>query len=105
MLFLFLLFHAFAAFGLALIAGFARISLPIRIWLFHHWGIFGKYLVELMECPICFGFWEGFFVGALAYPDVIRRWLFMVLLGCFTAATNFTLARLGRLDEEKNAAD
>ncbi len=53
--------YALAAFGFAYIIGFSKISLPFREWL----EIFGRrfaparWLLALIECPACVGFWWG----------------------------------------------
>lgn len=86
----------FVCFGLAYIVGHARVSLPIREAVAQA-GVFGRVFVELLECPACFGFWEGV---ALAF--VLHRVPLLFILGCFTAATNLILGRYCGLigDEE-----
>jgi hypothetical protein len=82
--------YSFAAFGLAYIAGHARISLPIR----QAWQDAGlsAFLLELVECPACFGFWIG--VGA----TVAAIWLgadtpLVALLPFYTSGSNYVLGR------------
>lgn len=84
-----MIYYLLAAFGLAYIVGFARISLRFRTWLGGtpakppnplaiggaaaqgtpavpgKLGPFGDFICEMLECPACFGFWIGF-VSAIA---------------------------------------
>ncbi len=60
-----------AAFGLAFVLGFSKISLPFREAL-SRGGVVGGFFVALVECPGCLGFWEGlagwFWRGAFDLP-------------------------------------
>jgi hypothetical protein len=100
-------------FGLAYIVGHSEISLPVRYMLSppvaetenvtplprRGWSV-GRWLVRLVECPACFGFWAGG-IAALSFglsagtrtgrADVFLFW------GCAVAGSNFLLARLSRL--------
>lgn len=50
----------------------------------------GFWIVTLMECPACLGFWIGLFAGIIYYPTA-----FEAMAGAFyTAGSNFLLARL-----------
>jgi hypothetical protein len=77
----FLAFHALAAMGLAWIVGHSAISLPLRTALHRR----SPFLVELLECPGCFGFWTGLAVGLVQDP----WWALPFAL--FTSATNTIL--------------
>lgn len=115
--------YMLAAFGLAYIVGHSAISLPIRLKLGGvpakfvpaekegdqpktipaipgAFGPAGDFLVVLLECPACFGFWLG--IGAayagVTFPDfpaIPHVW--PVMLGCLTAGINFILGRLTKL--------
>ena len=97
-----LLFYTVAAFGLAYILGHAQISLGIRTRLFDLcWPT--KWLVELVECPACFGTHLGFWFGVLAPAawtiaiipvPLPLNWLTAgVWLGLYTAGAGFLLGR------------
>ncbi len=96
-----LVFYALCAFGLAYILGHARISLAARSWLAADPLKVWTFFVELVECPACFGFWEGVAFGALApqpwldslVPFVMPRWGAALALGLFTCAVGFLLGR------------
>lgn len=59
------------------------------------------FLVELLECPACFGTWTGFVVGllvpqlpALVWPGALPLLAAAGLMATFTACSNYLLARL-----------
>jgi len=119
--------YTVAMFGLAYIVGHSAISLPFRTWLggtppkeslnvglngtanpmitpgkAGALGPLGDFLCALIECPACFGFWCGLLLGfvGLIFPPaelelVHHTW--PVMLGCYTAGSNFALSRLTRL--------
>lgn len=107
-----LLFYTVAAFGLAYVMGHSAISLPFRMALdpgpelktpAHAARAF---LLTLIECPACFGFWTGLFAGMLyaamdgaQYPreGALARLLFAVGLALYTTGSNFILARFTNL--------
>jgi hypothetical protein len=107
-----------AAFGVAWIAGFSVISLPIRKWL----GGFqreiktrqldGSLAVEtvrvpghlplvckLIECPGCLGFHLGWIYELILGPTGIvgPKWFQVIVMGAAFAAFNYTLGKLTRL--------
>lgn len=119
--------YILAAFGLAFIVGYAKISLPLRAWLaqerYQRWSrMLQAYewhdsrlvelrrgLVELLQCPACLGFWIGF---AFALADPLMFGAASVLgvdhlpaveraffLGLATCASNFILGALTGLIE------
>lgn len=98
-----LLPYLLAAFGLAYIVGHAKISLVPRLLLggsLHAEPpvkplvpVVGPFLVDLAECPACFGFWVGL-VYALAVGGGFGDALW---LGCLTSGSNFLLGRLTKL--------
>lgn len=100
------LFYIFAAFGLAYIVGHAAITKPLRSWLYRErlagpWPLIiveaiGRTLVDLLECPACFGFWTGVIAVAFGALDATGFWM-AVAWGLFTAGTNYTLAKVTRL--------
>lgn len=106
--------YLIAAFGLAYIVGHSTISLPVRVWLGGSpakpdlnltavpgaLGPLGDWLVTLLECPACFGFWTGIaasFLG-VAFPELVTHRLVAPLaLGCLTSGSNFIVGRLTKL--------
>ena len=98
-----------AAFGLAFIVGHSQISLPIRV-LVHRMGALGRFVVELLECPACFGFWTGFFwvvvPGSSMLPVLLPtgRLGWALVLGCATSGVNFFLANYSGLSHGSIAA-
>lgn len=107
-----LLFYAVAAFGLAYIVGHSVISLPFRMAIdpgadvHTPRQVFCAWLLMLVECPACFGFWTGLFAGMLYaaldgphYPQegALAKALWAVGLALFTTGSNFILARLTSL--------
>lgn len=101
---------AIAAFGLWLIVGWAKISEAPRQWLadagdpdnqrghFRFW-LFRRVsgVVYLLECPTCFGFWEGLAIGyAIALGTLRYNLAFAFASGLFIAATNTLLVALAR---------
>lgn len=77
-----------AAFGTAYIAGHAKISLFIRQWLFDTKFKPFRYLVELIECPACLGFWLGV-IGWLVRPNPTVS--DALIAGCFVSGSNALL--------------
>lgn len=127
-----MLVYALAAFGFAYIVGHAKISLPIRLAIepdppkrvsddegssirrvktretfsdsLRWW------LLMLIECPACVGFWVGLLsFGRLFTPaiegGVSGRWAGAFQLALFTCASNLLLAKLAGLMEEGKADD
>lgn len=122
-----LLLYALAAFGLAYIIGHAKISLPFRLLLEpdedpgfrggndEHTPPYVKtafrdslrwWLLLLLECPACLGFWIGLIYGWVAAPDfgfgVVSRAGAAFQLALFTCASNLLLTRAAALVEAKD---
>jgi hypothetical protein len=107
-----LLFYTVAAFGLAYIVGHSTISLPFRMVIdpgpetTTPKAVLAAWFLMLIECPACFGFWEGLFFGMLyaaadgpLYPreGALAKMLWAVGLALYTCGANFILARLTSL--------
>lgn len=107
-----LLFYTVAAFGLAYIVGHSSLSLPVRVLVDPGEQLRGfgdaarAWALMLVECPACFGFWEGLFFGMLyaavdgpLYPreGVLAKVLWAVGLALYTCGANFILARFTSL--------
>lgn len=107
-----LLFYTVAAFGLAYIVGHSAISLPFRVLMDPGENLKSPaeaaraWILMLIECPACFGFWEGLFFGMLyaaadgpLYPreGALAKVLWAVGLALYTCGANFILARLTSL--------
>lgn len=95
------LVYAFAAFGFAYIMGMAKVSFPIRSLLLRlsQWAWYTRpfgWLVDLLQCPMCLGFWTG--VVAAVRFDVslvgLNAVSSAVVAGCVTAGTNALLFSL-----------
>lgn len=123
---MFLIIYFLAAFGFAFIVGFAKISVPFRQWLHDAvrfekepgflnstevrrplWGL-QIWLLALLECPACLGFWIGVAVGCAERSlGVIAAfglsswpvWLAVLFLALATSASNFIIGALTRLIE------
>lgn len=119
--------YLLAAFGLAFIVGYAKISLPLRTWLvrekYQRWSPalevyqwydsrfveLRRWLVDLLQCPACLGFWIGatfaladpWVLGAAVALGVSHLPVFVtaLLLGLVTTASNFILGVITRLIE------
>lgn len=118
-------FYSIAAFGLAYVVGSARISRGIReVWA--TWAVgpglhavdtpparpWAYFLLELVECPACFGFWTGLLTGlAVGVLSPLAMFLdtpaFIVApatgfwVGVYTAGFNFIMGRhTGLIREE-----
>lgn len=94
MTFLWLVFYVVAAFGFAYIVGHAVVSRSIReaLWEAGEVAPIVRWLVALVECPACLGFWVGLFVGLyLGWgPSALA-------LALFTSGSNLLLGKLTRL--------
>lgn len=92
--------YIFAGFGLAFIVGYSKISLPFRDLLDPHrdrsrFRRLRLFLLELIECAACAGFWIG---AAFALCDpvafhITSPWQ-SILVGAAFSGTNFILGRL-----------
>lgn len=102
-----LILYAFAAFGLAYIVGYSGISHPFRVALTPADSDRGpsalarRFVLELMECPACLGFWTGIAWG-LVSPSAWAEWiepdsLKVLIVALFTSGSNFALGRLTKL--------
>lgn len=99
-----LILYLFAAFGLAYIVGFSTLSRPVRELLaIYALGTDGGrtypaalFVLNLIECPMCFGWWTGLAAGVavgLAAPWWWNGpvWLPALLLPFATAGSNLML--------------
>lgn len=93
-----------ACFGFAYIVGHSTISLAARLFIgggvttekIHPplIPVVGPWLISLLECPACIGFWEGLAAGYLLNVAAPFHPLALALA---TAGANFILGRLTRL--------
>lgn len=105
-----LVVYTFAAFGLAYTISDAVITRAIREWLWrvlisHEAFVKAKekgeeppvpFLLQLIECPACLGFWIGLLVGlgfGLYVPGNTPPGGVAIVLAFYTTGTNFMLAR------------
>jgi hypothetical protein len=92
-----LFIYSLAAFGLAYIVGWSKLSLPLRERL-NPKSLF----LALLECPACLGTWVGFAAGYWAWSRGFSSlgWQMSVAVGgLYTCASNLILARLTGLLE------
>lgn len=112
-----------AAFGLAYIVGHSVISMPLRAFIAgppDKPRRFFATLIELVECPACFGTWIGIITGGLVPTLFLQfvngnstvtyfdgRWYVGALVGgCATAAVNFLLGSwAGLIDGPEDPAE
>jgi hypothetical protein len=94
------LVYAVAAFGFAFIVGHSRISLPARALmqtvgerLLPIAALPFRFVLMLIECPACLGFWEGLAYALAFHPSWASWWE----LALFTSGSNFLLGRFSRL--------
>jgi hypothetical protein len=95
------LIYSLVCFGLAYVLGWSEITLGFRKALGKYGGVIG-WLIKLIECPACLGFWTGVLCTVLLgiyLPIFTGRFVGPLALGLFTSATNLGLAKLVRLDE------
>lgn len=113
---LILALYFLAAFGIAFIVGQSKISHPFRVLLGGHqhtdengdsYGpcmplipYVGPFLVTLVECPGCLGFWIGLASSNViwtlaALPDV-HALVKLAIFSQATAGSNFILSRICR---------
>ncbi len=98
-----------ACFGLAYVVGHSKISLPFRIALdsarVRNRGLISwlaGWILALIECPACLGFWFGF-IARYVWPVFAgvtvtqQRFLSAITLGLITCTTNFIIGTLTRL--------
>ena len=112
---LYILLYLVGAFGFFLLLVQSTITLPLRVWavswraIHKAWflntdtlsRVETKYtplakLVQLVECPLCLGFWTGVFTTfywfglarCTSFP------LLPIIIGCVTSATNTVLFHL-----------
>ena len=85
-----LLVYTVSAFGLAYIVGHAQITLAFRA----AWADTGKlpWLLDLVECPACFGFWIG--LATSIFWSSLFNAPFNIMLPFYTSGANFLLGRL-----------
>lgn len=91
-------FFFLASIGAAYVVGVSEISYPIRFMLAKLWRP-GRWLVALLECPVCFGVWWGLAMGwwlnplGLSFPPIGTA----IATALITAGSNLILARLSGL--------
>lgn len=92
--------YLLGAFGVVFVVGFSGISLPMRKAIapkhLLSWGdLFRQWLISLLECPACLGFWIGLCWG-LTDPKWVaghHRLVSMVLCAFATSGGMFLLGR------------
>ena len=92
-----LLIYAVSSFGFAYVAGHSVISRPAREVI----AVWSPWIVDLIECPMCLGFWTGLASGLMlaltsAIPEAwqIPAVLAPPVLAFFTSGCNFMLGRV-----------
>lgn len=92
-----ILMYVVTVFGLAYVIGHSVITKRPRELLFEFGSVFppAVWLVLLLECPACLGFWTGLIIGLVwpaSYIVILAPWP-AVTLAFFTAGSNFLLGR------------
>jgi ribose/xylose/arabinose/galactoside ABC-type transport system permease subunit len=88
-----LIVYTVASFGLAYIVGHSRISRPVRLALHDSGGPALRLLVEILECPACFGFWTGLIAGTVLTITRHEPLIVSIGVGCYTTGSNFLIGR------------
>jgi hypothetical protein len=99
--------YLLAAFGFSYIVGHSKISRPVRLALWDvgdHSPIL-RYVVLLMECPACLGFWIGLITGIVAVFAFDQHGFIPVALSLITTAANFLLGRMTGLISDPDVDD
>lgn len=124
---------AFAAFGLAYVIGYSKITLEIREWLAepveylntkvtdaHGPGLeqgtayrppllAARWLLALMECPACLGwhigFWASIVIERQANSGFLNALLNALLFAFFITGTNYILGRYTGLIKDDEASE
>jgi hypothetical protein len=94
-----LFIYTIAAFGCTYVLGHSVASRHVREVLWEAGAIapMWRWLVMLIECPACLGFWIGLFVGgacAPLWPGENPLILAAVIGAFYTSGSNFLLGRL-----------
>ena len=85
--------YSVASFGASYIVGHAVISRGLREWIIGKYDHGPRYwMITLIECPACLGFWTGAIVGG-----AVDGWWGVVIGALYTAGSNYILAKLTRL--------
>jgi hypothetical protein len=101
--------YVLAAFGFAYVVGMSAITADVRVrlmeWAWEETGLDGQhgfrtrprrlveFLLDLMQCPACFGTWTGFVVGLYVFEDLSTA----ATLALITCTTNGLLANFSGL--------
>jgi len=92
---LFLFVYTLSAFGLWLIVGTSKVSLPAREWLMApKRGRLFRLVCELAECPLCSGVWIGALAGVLGIVVVGAPWWTPLVGALYTGASLMSLDSL-----------
>jgi hypothetical protein len=102
--------YTLVAFGLWYIVGYAAISKRGRGWLKRvsdravmtsdsFLGHFGRFLLDMIQCPGCFGTWAGLGAGFVLQLPAVYDIPAPILLGAYTCASNFLLASLAGIGD------
>jgi predicted ABC-type sugar transport system permease subunit len=89
-----LVFYTLTMFGIAYVAGHSVISLPAREVI----AVWSQWLITMIECPACLGWWLGLVSGLIfAFtgwrPFGPAALGIVVTLPFYTAGANYLLAR------------
>jgi hypothetical protein len=101
-----LIFFTMACFGLVYCIGHSVVSLPVRRWIAGDPPKMAGprfWLITLIECPACLGFWIGFVAGWFGYVPILvllsplHHPILAIAWGLYIAGTNYVLAKLTAL--------
>jgi hypothetical protein len=86
------LVYSFVTFALAWIIGHSKITLDFRTWLAR-----SRFLIDLIECVGCLGFWCGlgayWLLGMRIWPSTGYHLADMAVAALYTCASNLIIGR------------
>lgn len=96
-----LIVYMLASLGLAYIVGHSKVTFRFRSWWsrwYHDWYPMAPadgdpWLLQMLECPACFGFWTGLAASVIGLVPFETRWSALAW-ALFTAGSNFLLGRI-----------
>lgn len=103
-----LTFYSISVFGFCWVIGASKITLPPRNLLNNLAApttrqkplrVVSSFLLSLVECPACLGFWVGLVVGFQICAQLGQPRLLAIALGFYTTGVNFLLGRATGLIE------
>jgi len=104
-----LVFYTFTAFGFCWGIGASKLTLPLRNLLAYLAApatrrksvrVVASFVLALVECPACFGFWVGLVAGWRVTIFIGAPLYWALALAFYTAGVNYLLGRASGLISE-----